>query len=140
MFERFRRARAFTVKTVNLVADFKGWNDIGEQEKALISEKVAELIRNSSSGAAKPKKKNKTLAWTTTIYPFSDQDTTLFNTFCNLCACLEAEPKYKKRSVIVPSHLSKINKSVTVTLVVRMLLPKIANPDRVYNLKSDSLI
>ncbi len=108
--------------------------------KALIFEKVAELLRNCSSGAAKPKKKNKASASTTNIYSFSDQDSTLFNTLCTLCACLEAEPKYKKKSGIVSSYLSKIKESVTVTFVVRMLLPMIANLDRIYNLKSKSLI
>nr|BDT63206.1 MAG: DNA ligase 3-like protein [Hemigrapsus takanoi nimavirus]GBG35356.1 SCV_095-like protein [Hemigrapsus takanoi nimavirus] len=142
IFETFRCARASTVKIDDPVADVEGWIDIAEQDKALITEKVTELLRNSS-GAAKPKKKNKASASTTTIYPFSDQDPTLFNTFCTLCACLEAEPRYKKKSEIVSTYLSKIKrneKSATEVLVVRMLLPKTANSDRIYNLKPVSLM
>lgn len=67
------------------------------------------------------------------IDPFSDQDPMLFNTFCTLCACLEAEPKYKKKTEIVSSYLSKIkeNEESAIALVVRMLLPKIGNSHHV---------
>lgn len=139
IFGSFQRARASTIKIADPVADVEGWNNISEQDKALIAEKVAEVLRNSSSGAAKPKKKNKASV-STTIYPFSDQDPTLFNTFCTLCACLEAEPKYKKKSEVISSYLFKIRRTATATLVVRMLLPKTANVNRIYNLKSVSLL
>ena len=125
IFKSFRRARASTVNITDPEVDIEGWNDITEQDKALITEKVTELRVTNS---------------TTTTYPFSDQDPTLFNTFCSLCACLEAEPKYKKKSEIVSSYLSKITNEVTATLVVRMLLPKNTNSDRIYNLKPVSLM
>lgn len=148
IFESFRRARASTaVKIADPVADVEGWNNITEQDKALIAEKVGELLRNRNSiGAAKPNKKNEASASTTTttaIYSFSVEDPTLFNAFSTLCACLEAEPKYKKKSEIVSSYLSKIRRSEesdTAALVVRMLLPKAANSGRIYNLKPVSLI
>lgn len=140
IFESFRHARASTVKITDPVADVEGWNNIVGQDKALIAQKVADLIRNCSNGVANSKKKAS--ASTTTIYPFSDQDPTLFNTFSTLCACLKAEPHYKKKSEIISSYLSKIKRtkeSANTALVISMLLPKTVNPCRIY-LKPYSLM
>ena len=142
IFQGFRCDSAFTVKITDPVVDIEGWNEISEQDKTLIAEKVAELQRNSSSssGAVEPERKNKV---SVSIYPFSDQDPTLFSTFSTLCACLEAEPKKKKKSEIVSNYMSKIKRneeSDTAVLVVRMLLSKIANTGRLFNLTPNILM
>ena len=91
----------------------------------------------------KGQKKNKKASPSTStiaIDPFSDQDPMLFNTFSTLCACLEAEPKYKKKTEIVSRYLSKIkgNEESAIALVTSMLLPKLGNSNEAF--KPNSLI
>ena len=95
------------------------------------------LLCNGSSGL-KTKKKKKRKVSVPVTFPFSDQDPTLFNTFCVLCASLRAEPKQKKKSEILSNYLTKFERNEELaTVAVRMLLPK---ADRIYSLKPVSLM
>ena len=113
----FQHVRLSTLKIADPVKNIEGWNNIAEKDKALITEKVAEQLHTLK----KKKKKKKTPV----IYPFSDQDPTLFSSFSSLCTCLETESDCKKKSEMISSYLSKLrgDKEESAALVVRMLLP-----------------
>ncbi|XP_055381243.1 DNA ligase 3 [Condylostylus longicornis] len=150
LFESFKKARA-TTKKIDCIDDIDGWDELSEEHKDIIIEKI-----NSFSGAL-PKEKKTDKLKPTTSKAFQTKETSStskdkafkedsednsFQVFQNLCEKIAKESSYNKKSEILQNFLIKGSNNKTfegdIYLWMKLLLPSAVR--RVYNLQSKQLI